>query len=625
VLAAGEKAAVDYRHGDGSNQLGDRNGGAPYSDWTGYKSVNTWDKLDKPLHWQPLCVPLPPPGATSCPDTSIQRFSTPEWGQVTPFALTRPDQFGPPAMDTNRLPTEAKALVDLQAKMNDANKASASYWADGPGTETPAGHWVLFAAANSRAAGLSLDANVKVFFAFGNAVLDSSIATWNAKAVQDTVRPISYIRWKYKGTKIKGWLGPGKGLGDVDGASWIPYQEPGQVTPPFAEYTSGHSAFSGAASEVFTGFAGTDSFKTAMLVMMPAGSSTIEPGLVPRDDTGFRFTSFTDAADQAGWSRRYGGIDRPVSMYEVVPGLDWDGRPGARTGGKSRPGAGRVRSAAAGLLHHWELATGASGPGDGGGGVGWPSGLDDGRVQPVADLMGKGHGDVGEASRRELRLVFGLGEGAGDAAHPGAPLGPILRRQLVLGDDVGDADAAAGLEDPEGLGEHRRLVGRQVDDAVGDHHIDRLGGQGDGLDVALEEVDVGGGAGLGGVVAGQGEHLLGHVQPVGLAGRADPLGGQEHVDAAARPEVKDGLARGEVSHGGRVAAAQAGQQGGVGQLFAIQGGVQLGAEPGLLGGGRAAAAAAVAAAVGRLATAAVALASAGLGGGGRVAGPDLLA
>jgi hypothetical protein len=42
--------------------------------------------------------------------------------------------------------------------------------------------------------------------------------------------------------------------------------------------------------------------------MMPAGASTIEPGLVPRDDTGFRFTSFTDAADQAGWSRRYGGI-----------------------------------------------------------------------------------------------------------------------------------------------------------------------------------------------------------------------------------------------------------------------------------------------------------------------------
>jgi hypothetical protein len=301
------QAVLAYRHADGSNQLGDLNGGAPYSDYTGYTPQNSWDKLDKPLHWQPLCVPLPPPGATSCTG-SIQRFSTPQWMNVTPFALTRPDQFGPPAMNTTRLPTEAKALVDLQAKMNDANKASTSYWADGPGTETPAGHWALLAAADSRAAAMSLDANVKVFFALGNALLDSSIATWNAKAIQDTVRPISYIRWRYKGTRIKGWLGPGKGLGDLDGGSWIPYQEPGQVTPPFAEYTSGHSAFSGAASEVFTGFAGTDTFKTALLVMMPAGTSTIEPGLVPRDNTGFRFTSFTDAADQAGWSRRYGGI-----------------------------------------------------------------------------------------------------------------------------------------------------------------------------------------------------------------------------------------------------------------------------------------------------------------------------
>jgi Domain of unknown function (DUF6851) len=187
------QAVLAYRHGDGSNQLGDLNGGAPYSDWTGYTPQNSWDTLDAPLHWQPLCVPLPSPGATSCPG-SIQRFSTPHWGQVTPFALTRADQFAPPAMDTTRLPSEAKALVDLQAKMNDANKAAASYWADGPGTETPAGHWALFAAADSRAAAMSLDANVKVFFALGNAVLDASIATWNAKAIQDTVRPTAPSR-----------------------------------------------------------------------------------------------------------------------------------------------------------------------------------------------------------------------------------------------------------------------------------------------------------------------------------------------------------------------------------------------------------------------------------------------
>ena len=79
----------------------------------------------------------------------------------------------------------------------------------------------------------------------------------------------------------------------------------------------------------------------------------------------------------------------------------------------------------------------------------------------------------------------------------------------------------------------------------------------------------------------------------------------------------------EVGHGGRVAAAQAGQQGGVGELVAVQGGVQLGSEAGLLGGRGAAAAAAVAAAVGRLPTATVATGHFDRGGG--VAGADLLA
>jgi hypothetical protein len=157
-------------------------------------------------------------------------------------------------------------------------------------------------------AALSLDSNVKGFFALGNALLDASIATWNAKVVQDTVRPISYIRWLYAGKKIKGWGGPGKGVVDEDGSAWRPYQEATVVTPPFAEYTSGHSAFSAAASQVFTRFVGTDKFKVSLSVTVHAGTSTIEPGLVPAKDTQLRFASFGDAADQAGLSRRYGGI-----------------------------------------------------------------------------------------------------------------------------------------------------------------------------------------------------------------------------------------------------------------------------------------------------------------------------
>ena len=71
---------------------------------------------------------------------------------------------------------------------------------------------------------------------------------------------------------------------------------------------SGHSAFSGAAAQVFVQFAGTDVFKAALSITIAAGSSTIEPKLVPSVATTLTFKSFTDAADQAGLSRRYGGI-----------------------------------------------------------------------------------------------------------------------------------------------------------------------------------------------------------------------------------------------------------------------------------------------------------------------------
>ena len=75
------------------------------------------------------------------------------------------------------------------------------------------------------------------------------------------------------------------------------------------------------------------------------------------------------------------------------------------------------------------------------------------------------------------------------------------------------------------------------------------------LDRAVEELDVGR-AGLGGVAAGQLEHLDGGVEPVGEPGRADPAGRQQHVDAAAGAEVQHGLAGMQVGDGDRVAAAR---------------------------------------------------------------------
>jgi hypothetical protein len=164
------KAVLDFRHRDGANQLADEPSGdptKPYSDYTGYAPVNDWNRVSDVYRWQPLCVPTPPPGATSCSGT-VQKFATPQWGRVTPFALTKPDQFGPPPLDRSELPTEAKQLVDTQADLDDLEKTIAYYWADGPGSELPPGHWAMIAAAASRAAGTSLDGNVKLFFALAN-------------------------------------------------------------------------------------------------------------------------------------------------------------------------------------------------------------------------------------------------------------------------------------------------------------------------------------------------------------------------------------------------------------------------------------------------------------------------
>ena len=100
------------------------------------------------------------------------------------------------------------------------------------------------------------------------------------------------------------------------------------------------------------------------------------------------------------------------------------------------------------------------------------------------------------------------------------------------------------------------LVAGQVDDAVGDDHVDRRVGQRDVLDVALEELDVVD-AGVRGVRARQREHLVGHVEPDRPAGRSDAAGGDEHVRPAARAEVEHGLALVQVRHGGRARRSRA--------------------------------------------------------------------
>ncbi len=161
---------------------------------------------------------------------------------------------------------------------------------------------------------------------------------------------------------------------------------------------------------------------------------------------------------------------------------------------------------------------------------------------------------------------------------------------MAARDDVGDGEAAAGAEDAEGFGEDAVLVGGEVDDAVGDDDVDGVVREGDVLDLSLEELDVGE-AGLELVLAGEGEHLVGHVEAVGKTGSPDAAGGEEDVDASAGAEVEDDLAGEEIGEGGGVAAAEAGEDGVLGEYARLIGRVEIAgdgvaaAEGGIAAGG----------------------------------------
>lgn len=308
-------AVLADRHNDGSNQLGDLTpSGIPYADWTGYAATNppsavpvSFATVGDPDRWQPLQY------IDATGHFTTQTFLGAQWYRVKPFAMTSGDQFrsfvaqfGPAQFGTSDYVRQAQDLITLSANLTDEQKMIAEYWKDGPHSETPPGHWCLFAQFISARDHHTLADDVKMFFVLTNAVFDASIGAWDAKRAFDSVRPATSILFLFHGQQIRAWGGPNRGTITMDGGSWIPYQPDTFPTPPFPEYISGHSTFSAAAAEVLRLWTGSDRFGAE--TSFAAGSSTIEPGSVPSTSIRLHWATFTEAADQAGISRRYGGI-----------------------------------------------------------------------------------------------------------------------------------------------------------------------------------------------------------------------------------------------------------------------------------------------------------------------------
>jgi hypothetical protein len=202
----------------------------------------------------------------------------PYWGRLRPFLLATWNECpipAPPPYATDpgsALYREAMEIVEIKAKLTEEEKAISLYWADNPGeTATPAGHWIAIASQLTSERGLTAEAAARLFLVGAVAQADAFLATWGYKYQYNQIRPRTYIR-------------------RVIDPAW----EPQVPTPPFPEYPSGHSTQSAAASVALQALLGDAPFDD---------SSGVAIGHPVR-----RFNSFAEAAEQAGYSRLYGGI-----------------------------------------------------------------------------------------------------------------------------------------------------------------------------------------------------------------------------------------------------------------------------------------------------------------------------
>lgn len=262
----------------------------------------------------------------------------------------------------------------------DYTRVLAEFWADGPHSETPPGHWftifnyvsdhpLVEKKFEGKGEVLSdLEWDVKSYFILGGTMHDAAVSSWGIKGWYDYTRPVSAIRnmaligqstdatldnYNVAGIKLKPgyievvkendplvgtndehlgkiklytWKGPEyisdpetdfAGVGWILAENWWPYQRPTFVTPPFAGFVSGHSTFSRAASEVMTLITGSPFFPGGLGEFKANKNEFLVFEEGPSVDVVLQWATYRDASDQTSLSRIWGGIHPPA---DDIPG-----------------------------------------------------------------------------------------------------------------------------------------------------------------------------------------------------------------------------------------------------------------------------------------------------------------
>ena len=237
-------------------------------------------------------VPPVGPGLWTPTPSGFLRALQPFWGSNRPCVLAS-GAVPPPGDHTTYTEdpgspffAEAEEVYETANALTPEQSTIALYWSDDPGaTPTPTGHSVSMTTQVLRERKVGLDVAAEAYARVGLAVGDAFISCWNTKYRYNLLRPVTYIQR----TMDPGWTSI-------------------LTTPPFPEYTSGHSVQSGAWAQVMTDLFDVVSF-----------TDHAHDGRVftPRS-----FGSFLEAAEEAAISRLYGGIHfRPAIELGVHQGI----------------------------------------------------------------------------------------------------------------------------------------------------------------------------------------------------------------------------------------------------------------------------------------------------------------
>jgi hypothetical protein len=259
-----------------------------------YKQSRSFPKYsieDSPATWKPT-----PPAYMDAIE--------PHWNKIRPFAIDSAAQFKPSVptafsiQKTSKFYKEAEEVYLMGKNLSDEQRQIASFWDCNPfvmnvkghvmfATKkiSPGGHWMNITHVACAKSKKNFVESIEAYVLVSVSLVDGFISCWDEKYRSRVIRPETYINQHI----------------DED---WVPLLQ----TPPFPEYTSGHSVISAASATTLTKLFG-DNFEFT-------DSTEIEFGLTARS-----FKSFKDAADEAAISRMYGGIHyRPAVENGLIEG-----------------------------------------------------------------------------------------------------------------------------------------------------------------------------------------------------------------------------------------------------------------------------------------------------------------